>query len=240
MSSINNDIALTHIQRHRGTAAHIARELGITRSAVNKWSRVPAERVIAVEKILRMPRHLIRPDIYPPREETAQWRQSSVKVPTAASAASRIDRYLGEIDKADDKLLHLKSEHMTACKGPHEHIRNIMKEARESGVNMAALRTIVASHRAARDRTAHRRTRGRHRDELETMQEALGAFSETELGQAALGKVKNRRQRARLDTLRADQLGRSWTRVVVSTNENELHSFFAADGHSELSGFAAR
>jgi DNA-binding transcriptional regulator YdaS (Cro superfamily) len=68
----SNDIALAHIQKNRGLAAHIARQLGITRSAVNKWNRVPAERALAVAKILRMPRHMIRPDIYPSPKRNRQ------------------------------------------------------------------------------------------------------------------------------------------------------------------------
>lgn len=46
--------------------AEIARGLGITRGAVAKWKRVPAERVLAVERISGIARHLLRPDIYPP------------------------------------------------------------------------------------------------------------------------------------------------------------------------------
>jgi uncharacterized protein (UPF0335 family) len=119
-------------------------------------------------------------------------------------SGEQINRYLAEIDKADDKLLALKSEHMTACKGPHERIRNVMKEARESGVNMPALRTIIAKRRA--ERAVELRISGLEdddRDEFETMQEALGAFGETELGQAALGKVKRKKGGEALDTLRA-------------------------------------
>jgi DNA-binding transcriptional regulator YdaS (Cro superfamily) len=44
--------------------AKIAEELGITRAAVSTWRRVPAERVIAVERITEIPRHELRPDLY--------------------------------------------------------------------------------------------------------------------------------------------------------------------------------
>src|SRR4249920_3192537 len=122
-----------------------------------------------------------------------------------AISGEQINRYLGEIDKADGTLLDLKADHMAACKGPHERIRNVMKEARESGVNMAALRTIVAKRRAERAlelRLAE--LEDDEHDEYQTMQEALGEFSETELGQAALGKAKKPKKGGEaLDTLRA-------------------------------------
>lgn len=43
----------------------VASELGITAGAVSQWDRVPAVRVIEVEKITGIPRHVLRPDIYP-------------------------------------------------------------------------------------------------------------------------------------------------------------------------------
>lgn len=49
-----------------GLQADLARHLGITRGAVAKWKRVPAERVLAVEAYTGISRHLLRPDIYPP------------------------------------------------------------------------------------------------------------------------------------------------------------------------------
>lgn len=49
-----------------GLMARIAKELGVTRAAVTKWRRIPAERVLAVEEITGVARHLLRPDLYPP------------------------------------------------------------------------------------------------------------------------------------------------------------------------------
>ena len=49
----------------RGTKIRIARELGITHGAVSQWQKVPAERVLDVERITGIPRHELRPDIYP-------------------------------------------------------------------------------------------------------------------------------------------------------------------------------
>jgi hypothetical protein len=102
-----------------------------------------------------------------------------------------IERYLGEIDKADDELIALKVEHMSACKGPRGNIRALMKEARETLPSIEAFRTIVAAHRS--ERKIEQRIAELEADDLqefERMQEALGAFADTPLGDAALKKAK--------------------------------------------------
>ena len=50
-----------------GMASELARHFGITRAAVTHWrtSRIPAERVLEVERITGVSRHDLRPDIYP-------------------------------------------------------------------------------------------------------------------------------------------------------------------------------
>jgi DNA-binding transcriptional regulator YdaS (Cro superfamily) len=53
--------------------ADLARRIGINKSSVTLWGqrRVPAERVLEVEKATGIPRHELRPDIYPaPVEQT--------------------------------------------------------------------------------------------------------------------------------------------------------------------------
>jgi len=59
MDSVLDDL------RHFGVAK-VARELGIRPQAVSQWQRVPAERVLDVERITSIPRCRIRPDLYPP------------------------------------------------------------------------------------------------------------------------------------------------------------------------------
>lgn len=49
-----------------GGVTRLAEALGIGRSAVSQWPRVPVERVLAVEAATGVPRHELRPDIYPP------------------------------------------------------------------------------------------------------------------------------------------------------------------------------
>lgn len=49
----------------RGNKAFLAAQLGITHAAVQQWGgRVPAERVVDVERITGIPREALRPDLY--------------------------------------------------------------------------------------------------------------------------------------------------------------------------------
>ena len=56
---------LQRIRKTWGLARLISLEMGVSAAAVSKWRRVPAERVIAVERITGIPRRELRPDIYP-------------------------------------------------------------------------------------------------------------------------------------------------------------------------------
>ena len=44
----------------------LARGLGIKPQAVDQWKRVPGERVLDVERITGVSRHVLRPDIFGP------------------------------------------------------------------------------------------------------------------------------------------------------------------------------
>ena len=51
----------------------LADKLGISVQAITDWKnrgRIPAERVLAVEEISGVPRHEMRPDLYPPPRRT--------------------------------------------------------------------------------------------------------------------------------------------------------------------------
>lgn len=114
----------------------------------------------------------------------------------------QLDRYLAEIDKADDELIGLKVDHMRACKGPRGRIRGVMKEARESGANIEALRTVIAKHRA--ERKIEQRISELEADDLadfEEMQRALGEFGDTPLGEAALKRAQPKSDDGALDRL---------------------------------------
>lgn len=114
----------------------------------------------------------------------------------------QLDKFMKEIDRADDELIELKIDHMNACKGPRGRIREVMKEARETVDNIAAFRAVVAKHRAERkieQRIAE--LEADDRNACEAMQEALGAFADTDLGKAALKKAKPKKGSDKLDEL---------------------------------------
>jgi DNA-binding transcriptional regulator YdaS (Cro superfamily) len=47
-----------------GGVRALARLLGIQHSAVVEWARIPADRIIEIEKATGVPRHKLRPDIF--------------------------------------------------------------------------------------------------------------------------------------------------------------------------------
>lgn len=105
--------------------------------------------------------------------------------------SEELKQHLDEIDAADDELLELKMSHMTKCKGPREKIRNAMAAAKEAGLNMSSFRTVVAAHRAERKIEARiAELEADDQADFELMQQALGAFGETPLGEAALARAK--------------------------------------------------
>jgi len=52
-----------------GSQAKLADGLGVGQTAISNWlnrqKRVPAERVLAVEQLTGVSRHMLRPDLYP-------------------------------------------------------------------------------------------------------------------------------------------------------------------------------
>lgn len=54
-------------------ASELARRLGITVQSIQQWRRIPAERVVAVERVTGVPRHELRPDLFE-RQGQSVWR----------------------------------------------------------------------------------------------------------------------------------------------------------------------
>jgi len=71
-------IGMDRIRATRGLQAAISQALGITTGAVAKWKRVPAERVLAVERLSGISRHDLRPDIYPPPYRNVEHRLATL------------------------------------------------------------------------------------------------------------------------------------------------------------------
>lgn len=57
--------ALDRAIEKTGTAKELAAKLGITPQALSQWDEVPPLRVLEVERITGVPRHELRPDLYP-------------------------------------------------------------------------------------------------------------------------------------------------------------------------------
>lgn len=55
---------LTEYLTRRGAKSELAKTLGVTHAAVRQWKRVPADRVLAVERATGIPREALRPDLY--------------------------------------------------------------------------------------------------------------------------------------------------------------------------------
>jgi TorA maturation chaperone TorD len=47
-----------------GSVSELARKIGIAQPSVSNWSRIPAERVVAVEEVTGVDRALLRPDLF--------------------------------------------------------------------------------------------------------------------------------------------------------------------------------
>src|SRR6266446_3305401 len=58
------DDGLEQAIRAAGGVASLARAIGIAQPSVSAWSRIPAERVLAVEALTRVERSVLRPDLY--------------------------------------------------------------------------------------------------------------------------------------------------------------------------------
>ena len=64
--------ALQNAIEAAGTAAELAKKLGITAQALSQWRVVPPNRVLEIERITGVSRHELRPDLYPREEAPRQ------------------------------------------------------------------------------------------------------------------------------------------------------------------------
>ncbi len=62
------DPALMRAIEHAGTIVRLADDLGISPESVCLWRRVPASRVLEVERLTGVKRWELRPDLYPPED----------------------------------------------------------------------------------------------------------------------------------------------------------------------------
>jgi len=94
--------------------------------------------------------------------------------------------YLTELDRCDDLLDVLRADYMNECKPIRDDQAEIMKSAKEAGLNMKSFRAIARKHRADR---RHDKLLGKldlaDLSDYKSMEDALGDFIDTPLGQAA-------------------------------------------------------
>jgi TorA maturation chaperone TorD len=76
-----------------GGVGALARALGISQPSVSSWRRVPSERVLEIEKICGVHRHLLRPDLYPESPSSkATARGTGEQASSTAADVDEIDR----------------------------------------------------------------------------------------------------------------------------------------------------
>jgi TorA maturation chaperone TorD len=59
-----HDSGLAQAIRAVGGVSELARQVGISQPSISNWTRVPAERVVAVEAVTGVHRSILRPDLY--------------------------------------------------------------------------------------------------------------------------------------------------------------------------------
>jgi TorA maturation chaperone TorD len=91
------DAGLEQAIRAAGGVASLARAIGIAQPSVSSWSRIPAERVLAVEALTRVHRFVLRPDLYGASED---------QVATKSQVKSEIDE-IDQLRAAEYGLLSL-------------------------------------------------------------------------------------------------------------------------------------
>lgn len=78
--------ALLKAIKEVGSVTRLAELLDVRPQAISQWSKVPAMRVLLVERITGVSRHELRPDLYPrelPKKEQKPlpWKQVVGKIP---------------------------------------------------------------------------------------------------------------------------------------------------------------
>lgn len=109
---------------------------------------------------------------------------------------AELQRYLEAVEREHDELDSLKSQHMLNCKGPRGRIKETIEAVREADINVVAFRV------ALKQRLAERKHEKRvaeleddDADAYERIEQALGAFADTPLGEATLKRARPKRQK---------------------------------------------
>jgi DNA-binding transcriptional regulator YdaS (Cro superfamily) len=61
---MNESTPLQNAIKAAGSVAKFAKKIGVSRQVIYLWDKIPAERVVDVEKATGIPREMLRPDLY--------------------------------------------------------------------------------------------------------------------------------------------------------------------------------
>lgn len=61
---MTNQEIVAYTVKKAGGMNVLAKALGIRYQAIQAWTKIPAERIVAVEKVTGIPREKLRPDLY--------------------------------------------------------------------------------------------------------------------------------------------------------------------------------
>jgi TorA maturation chaperone TorD len=86
------DPGLVEAFRAAGGVSELARRLGISQPSVSNWTRVPADRVVAVEQATGIPRSQLRPDLYADRDPNTADEVDLARAQEYALLASLLSR----------------------------------------------------------------------------------------------------------------------------------------------------
>lgn len=64
MTTIHREDGLKLAIAAAGGLRPLARELGVSASALSEWRRVHADRILQIEAVTKIPRERLRPDLY--------------------------------------------------------------------------------------------------------------------------------------------------------------------------------
>src|SRR3954454_24717546 len=107
------DAGLEQAIKAAGGVASLARALRIAQPSVSEWSRIPAERVLAVESLTRVHRFTLRPDLYGPAEDQLALKSDVDEIDQLRAAEyGLLSLLLGKAPDADtlSKLATLKGD----------------------------------------------------------------------------------------------------------------------------------
>jgi TorA maturation chaperone TorD len=84
------DAGLEQAIKAAGGVASLARAIGIAQSSVSAWSRIPPERVLAIESLTRVHRFVLRPDLYGPAESQVSLKSEVDEIEQLRAAEYRL------------------------------------------------------------------------------------------------------------------------------------------------------